>query len=144
MWLLASLHSAVCIAIRNLPSLLERPRALQEKIFTHLFEAAEIAKFNRQERYEYEESLKNYRDWFSVMETAKMKGKKEGIEEGLKQGMEKGHALGLEEGKELGRAEGEKRKALDIARMLKSNGVDFSIIAQSTGLSVDEIGAIEE
>lgn len=131
-------------AIRNLPSLLECPRALQEKIFTHLFEAAEIAKFNRQERYEYEESLKNYRDWFSVMETAKMKGKKEGIEEGLKQGMEKGHALGLEEGKELGRAEGEKRKALDIARMLKSNGVDFSIIAQSTGLSVDEIGAIEE
>ena len=40
-------------AIRNLASLMERPRALQEKVFQHLFEAAEIAKFDRKERYEY-------------------------------------------------------------------------------------------
>ena len=51
-------------AIRNLASLMERPRALQEKVFQYLFEAAEIAKFDRKERFEYEESLKNYRDWF--------------------------------------------------------------------------------
>lgn len=61
-------------AIRNLASLMERPHALQEKVFQHLFEAAEIAKFDRKERYEYEESLKNYRDWFSVMQTAELRG----------------------------------------------------------------------
>ena len=63
-------------AIRNLASLMERPHALQEKVFQHLFEAAEIAKFDRKERYEYEESLKNYRDWFSVMQTAELRGEK--------------------------------------------------------------------
>ena len=30
---------------------MERPRVLQEKVFAHLFEAAEIAKFSRVERY---------------------------------------------------------------------------------------------
>ena len=63
-------------AIRNLASLMERPHALQEKVFQHLFEAAEIAKFDCKERYEYEESLKNYRDWFSVMQTAELRGEK--------------------------------------------------------------------
>ena len=32
--------------------------ALKEKIFTHLFEEAEIAKFNAEDRREYEDSLK--------------------------------------------------------------------------------------
>ena len=45
-------------AIRNLASLMNRPPALQEKVFTHLFEAAEIAKFDRKERCEYEERQK--------------------------------------------------------------------------------------
>ncbi len=66
-------------AIRNLASLMDRPRALQEKVFHRLFEAAEIAKFDRKERYEYEESLKVYRDWYSVMETAELRGEKRGI-----------------------------------------------------------------
>ena len=34
-----------------------------------LFEAAEIAKFNPKELGEYWESLKNFRDWYSVMST---------------------------------------------------------------------------
>ena len=33
-------------AIRNMASLMERPRVLQEKVFQHLFEVAEIAKFD--------------------------------------------------------------------------------------------------
>lgn len=33
--------------IRNLTSLMERPRALQEKVFSHLFEVAEIAHFDK-------------------------------------------------------------------------------------------------
>ena len=56
--------------IRNLATLMDRPQALQERVFTHLFEVAEIAKFDRKERYEYEESLKNYRDWFKAWQKA--------------------------------------------------------------------------
>lgn len=46
-------------ALCNLSSLQERPVALQECVFKHLFEAAEIAVFTPQMRSEYWESLKN-------------------------------------------------------------------------------------
>ena len=102
-------------AIRNLASLMERPRALQEKVFQHLFEAAEIAKFDRKERYEYEESLKNYRDWFSVMQTAELKG----------------HAKG--------RAEGQEESARHIALNLKQMGMPLADIVKATGLPESQI-----
>ena len=117
-------------AIRNLATLMKRPEALQEKVFTRLFEAAEIAKFDRKERYEYEESLKNYRDWISVIETAENKG------------VAKGHAKGLEEGIAKGRELGEKEKAIAIARQLKDMNIDVEVISRSTGLDIKEIERI--
>lgn len=120
---LESLFDKWLYVIRNLAALMERPRVLQEKVFTHLFEAAEIAKFSRSERYEYEESLKAYRDWFSVMATAELRGEERGKEKGLKEGLEKGR---IEE-------------RLRNARGLKARGVDADIIAQVTGLSEDDI-----
>ena len=38
------------------------------------------------ERYEYEESLKAYCDWFSVMKTAEQRGHKKGFSKGLVKG----------------------------------------------------------
>ena len=64
--------------LKNLPRLQELPSQLQERIFEKIFSIAEIAKMNKQEIVEYEESLKKYRDLYSVMETAKMEGKMEG------------------------------------------------------------------
>ncbi|EHH01032.1 hypothetical protein HMPREF9441_01080 [Paraprevotella clara YIT 11840] len=128
---LESLFDKWLYVIRNLAALMERPRVLQEKVFTHLFEAAEIAKFSRVERYEYEESLKAYRDWFSVMTTAELRGEERGEERGFKKGEEKG----LKEGLEKGRLE----ERLRNARGLKARGVDADIIAQVTGLSEDDI-----
>ncbi|WP_435370472.1 Rpn family recombination-promoting nuclease/putative transposase, partial [Bacteroides caecimuris] len=52
--------------LRNLASLLERPKALQNRVFDRLFETAEIAKFTKTELSEYWDSLKNFRDWYSV------------------------------------------------------------------------------
>lgn len=128
---LESLFDKWLYVIRNLAALMERPRVLQEKVFAHLFEAAEIAKFSKGERYEYEESLKAYRDWFSVMATAELRGEERGEERGFKKGEEKG----LKEGLEKGRIE----ERLRNARGLKARGVDAEIIAQVTGLSVDDI-----
>ncbi|WP_444324085.1 Rpn family recombination-promoting nuclease/putative transposase [Paraprevotella clara] len=128
---LESLFDKWLYVIRNLAALMERPRVLQEKVFAHLFEAAEIAKFSKGERYEYEESLKAYRDWFSVMTTAELRGEERGEERGFKKGEEKG----LKEGLEKGRLE----ERLRNARGLKARGVDTEIIAQVTGLSVDDI-----
>ena len=61
-------------AIRHLATLLNRPKALYEKVFEQLFTAAEIAKFNPEELMEYEDSLKALRDWYSVLSTAENKG----------------------------------------------------------------------
>jgi len=43
---------------------------------------AEIAKMNRADVKEYEDSLKVYRDWYSVVKTAKREAREEGREEG--------------------------------------------------------------
>ena len=120
---LENLFEKWLFAIRHLPDLLERPKKLFEKVFERFFEQAEIAKFNRQERQEYEDSLKAYRDWYSVMETAKKKSRAEGLAEG--------RAEGLAEG----RAEGVRSTALKM----KEEGFDNEMIAKITNLSVEEI-----
>lgn len=61
----------------HLQDLQNRPKALQERVFTKLFEEAEIAKFSESERKEYEESLKVYRDIKNVVDTARIEGKYE-------------------------------------------------------------------
>ena len=56
--------------LRNLSRLLERPAALQERVFEKLFKQAEIAKFSPEERQDYEESVKIYRDLKNSLDTA--------------------------------------------------------------------------
>ena len=65
-------------AIKNLGKLDDKPAALTEAIFKRFFEVAEIAAFSKTERYDYEENLKNYTDWFNVLNTAKKEGLAEG------------------------------------------------------------------
>lgn len=101
--------------LRNLASLLERPAALQERVFTRLFEAAEIAKFSKRELCEYEDSLKNFRDMYSVITTAEMKGEARG------------------------RAEGELAERQKNAQRMKQKGYPLTDISEITGLSLKEI-----
>ncbi len=101
--------------LRNLSSLLDRPRALQERVFDRLFEAAEIAKFTRTERSEYWDSLKNFRDLYSVISTAESKGRKKGREEGR-----------------------EEERIKNAVRM-KQKGYPLEDIVEITGLSIEEI-----
>lgn len=70
---LNSMFEKWLFVLRNLSRLFERPKALQERIFTKLFEAAEIAKFTKKEYDAYEDSLKTYRDWYSTIHTAEYK-----------------------------------------------------------------------
>ena len=101
--------------LRNLATLLERPAALQERVFTRLFEAAEIAKFSKRELCEYEESLNNFRDMYSVITTAEMKGEARG------------------------RAEGELAERQKNAQRMKQKGYPLTDISEITGLSLKEI-----
>ena len=112
--------------LRNLSRLMERPVTLQDRVFKRLFEAAEIAKFSQTEYEAYEDSLKAYRDWQNTIATAEYKG------------VERGRA----EGRAEGLAEGEKRKTLEIARQMKSRGIPADVVAQCTGLDVENIGRL--
>ena len=121
--------------LRQLPNLQERPRALQERVFARLFEAAEIAHFNREDRLGYEASLKTYRDLKNVVDTSFDEGRAEGKAEGLEEGLEKGEAIGLEKG----RTEGEVRRNLEIALQMKQLGEPGEKIMLYTGLTQAEI-----
>ena len=132
---LESMFDKWLFVLRNLSSLFERPRAFQNRVFDRLFEAAEIAKFNPKELGEYWESLKNFRDWYSVMSTQLKKGREEGLKEGREEGLKEGLEKGLQEGLEKGR----KEECFKNAKKMKQAGIAFDVIAQVTGLSIREI-----
>ena len=112
---LETLFDKWMFVLKNLATLLDRPAALQERVFKRLFETAEIARFSESEMRDYEESLKNLRDLGNVLNTAKEEGRKEGIEEG------------------------EKRKSMEMALRMRDDGMPLEVIAKYTGLSVEEI-----
>ena len=56
--------------LKNLHQLQSKPVKLQEKVFERLFNEAEIAKLKPEDMKAYEESLKVYRDNYSIIETA--------------------------------------------------------------------------
>ncbi len=97
--------------LKNLHKLQARPQKLQEKIFEKLFSEAELAKLTPDEMRTYEESLKVYRDNYSVIETAKIEG----------------------------RQEGRQAERIELAGRLKQKGVDIEIIAETTGLTKEQI-----
>jgi len=95
----------------HLSDLQNRPKKLQEKVFTKLFAAAEIAKFTPKERADYEKSLKYYRDLKNVVDTSKEEGREEGREE----------------------------RNVEIAKKMKSEGFSIDQIATLTGLEIEKI-----
>ena len=110
-------------AISHLPALMERPKALREAVFEKFFRVAEIACFTQQERVAYEGSLKNYRDWYSIAETAEYRG------------WERGHSRGLAEG----RAEGRNEEKRLIAENMIKMGMTMDDVCRITGLSMEEV-----
>jgi predicted transposase/invertase (TIGR01784 family) len=97
--------------LKNLPRLQALPSQFQEKIFEKMFRVAEIAKMTVAEAAEYENSLKVYRDWYSVLGTARNEGK---IEEKI---------------------EGKNETAL---KML-DDGISIENVGKYTGLSKEQI-----
>ena len=66
-------------------------------------------------------------------------GREEGREEGLKEGREEGLKEGREEGLREGREEGREEGKLSIACNMKRKGYPSEIIAELTGLSINDI-----
>ncbi len=105
--------------IKNLHSFERIPAKLQEKIFNKLFKVAEIAKFSPDQVWEYESSLKYYRDMNNVIDTAKEEAREEGREEGI----------------EVGKVEGREELVLNMF----DQGMKIDDISTFTKLTKEEI-----
>ena len=123
---LVTLYDKWLYVLKNLSRLDKRPAALKEKIFSRLFEEAEIAKFTKAELHEYEDSLKAYRDIKNSLDTA------------LEQGFEKGRA----EGREIGRAEGRAEGVMSIVKKMLQSGMPIDTIVDMTGLTKEEMESL--
>ena len=108
---LVSMYDKWLFVLKNLSRLFERPAALQERVFTRLFEQAEIARFTPDESRIYEESLKQYRDMHNVVNSAKREGENKG----------------------------RKDAKHEDARKMIAKGYPITEIADITGLSPEEI-----
>ena len=98
-------------ALKNLPRLLERPAALQERIFKKFFDVAEIGNLSKEEYAKYFESEKIYYDNDGAIRTAEAKGREEGRVE----------------------------ERIANARKMKDDGMSAELISKYTGLTAEEI-----
>ena len=101
--------------LKNLEQFGTIPDILNEDVFIKGFEIARIANFSPDQLYEYEDSLKTYRDLKGSMDTAR------------------------EEGFEEGHEEGKFEEKITIARTMKQKGFSTSDIADITKLSLEEV-----
>ena len=81
--------------------------------------------------FKYEHDMITERDYDNIIYTAKIEGRAEGKAEGLAEGEAKGRVEG--------RAEGLAEGKTDVARAMKTKGLESSLISELTGLSEEEI-----
>ena len=120
--------------LKNMSNLLKRPERLRDRIFTKLFDVAELAQLDDEDRTNYIKSMNTERDTYNQIEYAREKGREEGREEG--------HKVGKEEGLKEGRAEGVKQNSFDIAKRMLEKGIDIETISELTGLTEKEISKL--
>ena len=94
------------------------PFLAQDAVFKRLSEIAEVGSMTKEERRQYDESLKHYRDTIAVMQ---------------------GQYL---EGMEKGRAEGIATANRANARRMKADGMPTELIMKYCGLTQQEIEAL--
>jgi predicted transposase/invertase (TIGR01784 family) len=100
--------------IKHLEDFQNIPEIFNDTIFRQAFEKAEIAKYNDDEMYDYQQSLKVFRDNKNTFDYAK----------------------------ETAFDEGKVEERLKIGKALKQKGVPTDIIMETTGLSESEINEL--
>lgn len=99
------------------------PWAAQSAVFKKLESIADVGGMTRAERLQYDEALKKYRDTISVFQGVRMEGREEGRKEGM----------------EMGVLKGQKDEKIANARKMKAYGLALEMIADITGLTIDEV-----
>ena len=89
-----------------------------KEVFYRVLDTADVGSLSEKDQMRYESALKNYLDTMSCIEYATVKVREEG------------------------RAEGEFEAKVSIAKSMKEKGLDNKIIAECTGLSLEQIEAL--
>ena len=139
---LETLFDKWLFALKNLPRLLERPAALQERIFKKFFDVAEVAALPKEEYAKYVESEKVYYDLDGAFRTADNKGFARGLVKGRKEGRKEGIREGMAKGMEEGMAKGMEAANMESARRMKAKGFGAEDIADITGIPADIVNSL--
>lgn len=97
--------------LKHMDELKRMPWELQDAVFKKLSEIAEVGSLSKEERQQYDESLRHYRDTLVVMEGQHLEGEKKGRSE----------------------------EKASIAKSLKSMGLSVEDIVKATGLTKEEV-----
>lgn len=101
--------------LKNLSGLLERPAALRDRIFGRIFDVAEFASLDDDDKKKYINAMNTERDTYNQIEYAREQGMEKGIQQGVARG-----------------------KTEDAMKMLEL-GIPVETIAAVTGFSEEEI-----
>jgi predicted transposase/invertase (TIGR01784 family) len=101
--------------LKHMERLTQLPFGADGGVFKLLDEVTDVDSLNKEERHEYERTMKAFRD---------LRGALDGADQ-------KGYDRGLENGKQ--------EEKLQIARNMKAMGLSMALIQQSTNLTEEEI-----
>ena len=109
--------------LKNLSGLLERPAALRDRIFKRIFDVAEFAGLDDDDKKKYVKDMNTERDTYNQIAYAREEGREEGRGEGLIEGLQKGRE--------------------DIARKMLAKGADAAAVAELTELDIDIVRKLQ-
>lgn len=112
----------IIYVLKNMDVLKRMPWLAQDAVFQKMASIADVSTLSKEERQNYDENLRKYRDTVAVM-----------------QGQ---WDLGREKGRAEGRAEGAAKEKIEVARKLKSMGLSASDIFKATGLPEEQINSL--
>jgi predicted transposase/invertase (TIGR01784 family) len=119
----ADIFEKIIYVLKHMEILKRMPFLAQDAVFKRLSEIAEVAALSKEERREYDESLRHYRDTIAVMHGQYLEGESKGLAKGLAQG----------------RAEGRAEGTIAVAHNLKVMNLPIEDIMKATDLSAEEI-----
>ncbi len=105
--------------------------AAEAPIIKLAYDELDRFRWNEKDLIAYEERILSVQKEKAILEQKLDDAKHEGRQEGRQEGIQIGH--------EKGRAEGEKQAKIAVAKNLLKAGVSIDVIAQTTGLTVNEV-----
>jgi len=125
--------------LKNLQNMSELPLKMREPVFQELLATCEKSNFEEKEWTQYEDSVMAYADLKNYTDYAHEQGHEKGFAQGVEQGIEKGIEQGIEKGIEKGK----QALALQVAENLRKMGLPEEDIAESLGLSLEELKELQ-